>query len=299
MIRYGKEAVSVKKQKVRSAALDGLIFLLGSAVYAVSVNAFSAPNHIAPGGATGLSTLLNYVSGLPIGTGILLVNLPLFILGIWKLGWKFMTKTVVATVMLSVVIDLSAPWLPVYEGDTLLAALFAGVLSGAGLGVIFIRGATTGGSDLAARLFGLKFPYIPMGRMILIIDAAIIAIAAAVYQNVETALYAGVMLFVSSKVIDSVLYGMDKGHFMMIVSAHPELIAKRINEDVGRGVTLLNATGAYTGDSRRMLVCAVRRHEVFQVRSLVKQLDASAFVIIGEASEILGEGFKPLEGEEQ
>ncbi len=289
----------MKKQKIRAAALDGLIFILGSAVYAVSVNAFSAPNHIAPGGATGLATLLNYVSNLPIGAGILLINLPLFIIGVWKLGWKFMTKTVIATVLLSAAIDLSSPWLPVYEGDTLLAALFAGVLSGAGLGVIFIRGATTGGSDLAARLFALKFPYVPMGRMILIIDAVIIAAAAAVYQNVETALYAGVMLFVSSKVIDSVLYGMDTGRFMMIVSSQPELLAKHINEDIRRGVTLLHATGAYTGDSRRMLVCAVRRHEVFRVRSLVKQMDPSAFMIIGEASEILGEGFKPLEEEDQ
>ncbi|MCI8496763.1 MAG: YitT family protein [Clostridiales bacterium] len=288
----------MNKQKVRSAALDGLIFLLGSAVYAVSVNAFSAPNHIAPGGATGLATLLNYVSHLPIGAGILLVNLPLFLLGVWKLGWRFMTKTVIATVVLSAAIDLSAPWLPVYEGDTLLAALFAGVLSGLGLGVIFIRGATTGGSDLAARLFALKFPYIPMGRMILIIDAVIIAAAALVYRNVETALYAGVMLFVSSKVIDSVLYGMDTGRFMMIVSSQPELLAKHINEDIHRGVTLLHATGAYTGDSRRMLVCAVRRHEVFRVRSLVKQVDPAAFMMIGEASEILGEGFKPLEEEE-
>ena len=270
----------MKKQKIRAAALDGLIFILGSAVYAVSVNAFSAPNHIAPGGATGLATLLNYVSNLPIGAGILLINLPLFIIGVWKLGWKFMTKTVIATVLLSAAIDLSSPWLPVYEGDTLLAALFAGVLSGAGLGVIFIRGATTGGSDLAARLFALKFPYVPMGRMILIIDAVIIAAAAAVYQNVETALYAGVMLFVSSKVIDSVLYGMDTGRFMMIVSSQPELLAKHINEDIRRGVTLLHATGAYTGDSRRMLVCAVRRHEVFRVRSLVKQMDPSAFMTV-------------------
>ena len=119
------------------------------------------------------------------------------------------------------------------------------------------------------------------------------------HQNVETALYAGVMLFVSSKVIDSVLYGMDTGRFMMIVSSQPELLAKHINEDIRRGVTLLHATGAYTGDSRRMLVCAVRRHEVFRVRSLVKQMDQSSFMIIGEASEILGEGFKPLEEEDQ
>ena len=109
----------MKKQKVRSAALDGLIFILGSAVYAVSVNSFSAPNHIAPGGATGLATLLNFVSNLPIGSGILLINLPLFIIGVWKLGWKFMTKTVIATILLSAAIDLSAPWLPVYEGDIL------------------------------------------------------------------------------------------------------------------------------------------------------------------------------------
>lgn len=160
---------------VRRASLDGLFYLLGSILYALSVNVFTAPNQIAPGGVTGIATLVNYLTGLPIGTGILVVNLPLFVASWRFLGRDSTLRTAVVTVVSSVIIDVTAPFVPPFQGDKILTAVFGGVLAGAGLGLIFMRGATTGGSEIVARLLERRFRHIPIGRLILMVDAVVVA----------------------------------------------------------------------------------------------------------------------------
>lgn len=276
----------------KRTALDGLFYVMGSVLYALSVNIFTAPNQIAPGGVTGVATLLNFLWGTPIGTMILLVNLPLLIAAWFRLGKAFTVRTLIVTVLSSVVIDATAPFLPVFRGDKMLIALFGGVLAGAGLGLIYMRGATTGGTEVVARLLERKFRHIPIGRLILLVDALVVAASALVYRNVETALYAMVLIFVSTSLMDALVYGGDKGKMLLIMSKREREIADAVLERMERGVTMLNATGAYTGGDRRVLLCAVRRSEMYELRSLVTDIDPGAFMIVVSTDEVLGEGFK-------
>lgn len=281
-----------KLQQAKRFLLDCGFYLLGSVLYALSVNIFSAPNQIAPGGVTGVSTLLNYLFGLPIGTMILVVNLPL-LLTAWKgLGKAFTIRTSIVTVLSSIVIDVTGPFLPRFQGDKILVAVFGGVLAGAGLGLIYMRGATTGGSEIVARLLERKLRHIPIGRLILLVDGVVVAASALVYRNVESALYAMVLIFVSTSMMDALVYGGDSGKMLMIMTRKEQEVADEIMRRMKRGVTMLNATGAYTGDQRRVLLCAVRRSEMYQLRTLVHDMDPNAFMIVVSTDEVLGEGFK-------
>ena len=174
----------------------------------------------------------------------------------------------------------------------MLIALFGGVLAGAGLGLIYMRGATTGGTEVVARLLERKFRHIPIGRLILLVDALVVAASALVYRNVETALYAMVLIFVSTSLMDALVYGGDKGKMLLVMSKREQEIADAVLERMERGVTMLNATGAYTGGDRRVLLCAVRRSEMYELRSLVTDIDPGAFMIVVSTDEVLGEGFK-------
>lgn len=238
---------ALSKVNWRRGLLDAGGYLLGSVLYALSVNIFTAPNHIAPGGVTGVSTLLNYLFHLPIGTMIIVINLPLLAASWFRLGRAFTLRTAVVTLLSSVVIDAAAPFLPAFRGDTTLVAVFGGVLAGTGLGLIFMRGATTGGSEIVARLLERKFHHIPIGRLILLVDAMVVAASAVVYGNIESALYAMVMIFVSSSMMDALVYGADKGKMLLIMTRKEREIADAVLERMKRGVTMLNATGAYTG----------------------------------------------------
>ena len=275
---------------------DAAALVTGSLLYAASVNIFTAPNHIAPGGLTGIATLLHYLFGLPIGTTALLLNLPLFFAGFKILGRRFLGKTVVATLLASLFIDLTAPLFPSYTGDSLLAALYGGVISGAGLSLIFLRGGTTGGTDVAARIVRHYRPHISMGRAILVVDLIIIAASGLVYHNINSALYALIAIYASTVLIDKVLYGARMGKILYIVSEKNRELASIITSRFQRGVTLLHAQGGYSGQEKRVLFCVVRGPEVSRLRKAVCEIDPQAFLVISEAGEILGEGFaSPVE----
>ena len=287
---------SGKGKKIRSVLLDLLFFTLGSLIYAVSVNMFTAPNNIAPGGLTGLATMIHYVTGdhIPIGTAMLALNIPIFIWALVAIGFKFLAKTIAATIALSVAIDLTAGIIPAYQGDFLIVTVFGGALAGLGLSLIFIRGATTGGTDLIANLIGKYIPHLSMGRLLMIVDMAVVVLSAFVYQGFESPLYAAIVIFITSKVIDTVLYGTNAGtgKMMFIISPQNDEIARQIMEQVDRGVTELKSKGCYTGTEGGVLLCAVKRQEVHRTRDIIYSVDPSAFLIVGEAGEITGEGFR-------
>ncbi len=296
-IEEKKQLRHTRAVKVRELAVDNIVWLFGCCCYSAAINIFNVPNNIAQGGFSGLAIVINYLTDLPVGLMNLLLNVPLFVLALIFLGKKFVGRTLWATVMLSVVIDVMAVFLEpyAYTGDKLLAALFGGALSGFGLALVFWRGATTGGTDIMARLIRLKFRHISMGKMILISDALIILIAAIVFRSVESALYAAIVTFVSSRVLDYVLYGFDKGKLLMIVSEHAQEIAKDITTQTKRGVSILPVIGGYTGQSKNMLVCVLRGNEVSRIMKIVKSRDPNTFTIITEAGEIIGKGFKYVE----
>lgn len=290
-----------QKRKIKDFFIDSVCFLAGSFIFAISVNTFTAPNNIAPGGLTGAATLLNYLFDLPIGMVILIMNIPIFIWGFFEVGYRFIFKTIIATILSSVIIDLTVGILPQYQGDMLLTTVFGGLFSGFGLALIFIRGGTTGGTDLMANLISRRVRHLSLGRLILIVDMVIVVISAFVYQTFESPLYATIVIFITSKVIDAVLYGTDigSGKMIFIISKQNNEIAQKIMADIGRGVTELKSRGAYTKQEGEVLLCAVNRQEVYKVYDIIHSIDPDAFTIVGEAGEISGEGFKEIQNKNQ
>lgn len=287
----------IKKESAKEIFLDVVICILGSFIYAVAVNCFIAPNDITSGGITGISILINHIWGLPTGASMFVLNLPLFIISFFVLGWQFIAKTLFSTFLASLFIDLGVYFMPTYSGDKLLAALFGGVIMGVGLGVVFTRGSTTGGTDILSRLLRKKYPHLSMGRLMIIIDIFVALLAALVYQNIESALYAVIVFFVSGKAIDFVLYGTSSGKMLMIITSKSEEISKAITKETPRGVSILPVQGAYTGEEKHMLLSVVRPSEVAKIRKIVRRYDEQPFIIISDASEILGLGFKPTDND--
>lgn len=280
-----------KRKRAFEFAADVSILILGGFLYACSVNIFTAPNRILVGGFTGIATLLHYLFGLPIGLTVLLLNLPLFLAAYFKFGTGFVLKTVFATAISSVLMDWTALFLPVYTGDLLLCALFGGLLCGLGLGLIFLRGATTGGVDIIAKLLRLRFSALSMGRTILLIDGAVILASFFVFKSLESMLYAAIVIFVSTQAIDFLLYGTGGGKLLFAVTENGEQIADLITSTLNRGVTVLPVTGGYTRQPKSLLLCAVRANEITALSKAIRLSDKNAFLIITDAGEIRGEGF--------
>ncbi len=264
--------------------------LLGAAAYP----AFLIPNNIAPGGLTGVATILNYLFHWPVGTVSLLLNVPLFIIGYRSMGKIFAFRSLIATALFSLLIDV-LPIRPVSE-DPLLGTLFGGVVLGAGLGLILRGGATTGGTDMIARMVHRRLPFISVGMFLFAIDCLVV-LGAAVAIGTEQALYAFINIYVCSKVIDAVMMGFGGNKACFIMSARWEAVTARLMKEVGRGVTHLNARGAYTGKQQPVVLCVAARQEIMLVKRIVQEEDEKAFMFITEAHEALGEGFSRLDSE--
>ena len=285
----------------KTLVLDGLFFVAGALIDAVAVNVFTAPNHIAPGGITGIGTMLNYLFQTPIGMVNMIINIPIIIWAIIEIGYKLVAKSIAAIIVFSVAIDTLALVLPAYDGNPFLAAIFGGVLEGIGLALVFMRGSTTGGTDMIARLLGKHFRHLSMGKLMLAVDLIVIAASALVYQKLESALYAIIAIFVSTRIIDTILYGTDSGNgkLYFIISKKSDEIRRRILEDIDRGVTIIPIQGGYSGQDGEMLLCAVRRYEVAKINDIIHTADRDAFVIVGEAGEITGEGFRSASSDDK
>lgn len=282
------------RKKLLFIIADMLWYLLGCSIYSVAVTVFISSNEISPGGLTGIATLIQHLTGIPGGITVMVLNLPILVLGLIKFGGLFIIKTFIATAMVSVTLTLSELFIPPARVDRILACVFGGVLLGLGLSIVMHHGATTGGVDILAKLINRRLPHLTVGKLMLMFDGVVIILASLVYRNIESALYSVIALYVSSRLMDTVLYGADKGKIIYIISSSPDSIIKSVNTVLGRGVTVLQATGGYTGQPYRMLMCTVRRHEVSEVYRIIKDCDPRAFTVVSDAGEIIGEGFKTL-----
>lgn len=271
--------------------MDLLYFVLGTAIYAVAVNVFISPNGISPGGFTGIAAVINCLTTIPTGILLFVLNIPVLILGYIKMGGIFILKTSFVTVLASLGLDITARFLPPLKTDGILASLFGGILMGLGLSLILLRGATTGGMDIIAKLINKKRRHLSVGKIILMADGLVIILTAFVHKNAESALYSVVAIYAATRMMDVLLYGADKGKIIYIVTSMPDLICREINHTVGRGVTKLSAVGGYTGENRTMLMCTVRVHETASVHDVIREYDEKAFVVVCDAGEIIGEGF--------
>lgn len=299
--------MKLKDKHIRSLK-DYLWIILGSIITAAAINIFLVPYKIAPGGVTGIATVIYYLSGeiLPVGTIMLILNIPLFIFGMKYIGGRFTVRTLFSTIFLSVIIDLSEPFTNSFSTrfalekltaspDYLLYSIFGGFFMGLGLGLVFKSGATTGGTDLAARIVHHFIPGRTMGKTLLIIDSTVILFAAVSFNSFLLALYAVLSLYISTKIIDIILEGVNFAKAVYIISDFSDDIAKDIMKELDRGVTALNGTGMYTGNDKRVLYCIIQRGQLPLLKTLVKKTDPSAFIILSDVTEVLGEGFKTYE----
>lgn len=274
------------------------IVTLGSLVFALSFDWFFVPNQVGLGGITGLAQVLNALLPiLPVGAVTFALNIPLFLAGWRYLGRQMLISSLFSMAISSLSIDAIAAVHTFAPMDPMLASLCGGAMMGLGLGIVFSQGATTGGTDVVARLLKLKFPWLPMGKLVMIPDFVVLVLVALAFGRVEPALYGLVALFVSAKVMDTVLYGMDTSKVAYVISDHWQAIANAILERE-RGVTILRAEGAFTGSEKRVLLVAFKQKEIVQIKHTVHEVDAAAFLIVCDAHDVLGEGFGEYRKEE-
>lgn len=283
--------MNLTKQKTGEILKNNLMWIVGCSLYSIGVCCFAVPNSIAQSGFTGLAVIINHLFSLPVGTVNLALNIPMLILMWIFLGKQLVARTLWVTVILSTALDVFASFMPTYEGDPMLAALFCGLLEGAGLGLVTITGATSGGTDIVARLIHKKWKFITIGKVVLVADALVVISNMIVFRSIESGLYAIVMIYASTKLIDSMVYGTGNGKMLMIITSKPDEISKAIITSSHRGVSIVPVVGAYTGESKNMLICVARRHQISGIIKTVKSIDSKTFIIVSEANEILGEGF--------
>ena len=279
------------KRALKSIILQYGMITLSCALYAVGFNWCFDPNHLSVGGFTGIAQIINYfLPQAPIGAVIVVLNLPLFVLS-WKhVGRQWLYATLYATVVSSAMIDLLAGVYTFAPIEPMLAAIYGGVIVGLACGLMLRNSATTGGTELGAWLLKAKIPGLSIGTLCLAIDLTIIVFYAAVFRSLENALYGGIALYISTKVMDMVVYGGSAAKLAYIISNEQEKITHELlARDMG--VTRLTAEGAYTHNDKPVLLCAVRRREIVAVKRLVNEIDPTAFFIVCDAREVLGEGF--------
>lgn len=283
-----------------------LLITFGAAITALAINIFLVPYKIAPGGLSGLATVIFYLSGgrLPVGTMMLIINIPLFLMGYKFIGRHFFIRTLYGTIILSVIIDLTenfmaelAKKLLINEAgvasspDILLYSIIGGFISGIGLGIVLKMEATTGGTELAAKLLNKPIKNLTIGQILLTIDALIIIFAIIAFKSVLIGLYSLVSLFITTKVIDAMVEGVDYSRAVLIISEQQEKIAQRIISEMDRGVTELKGRGVYSGKDKNVLLCVLSRNEIQHLKEIVHELDSKAFMILADVREVLGEGF--------
>lgn len=281
------------KQSLSRVVRDYTWIFLGSVLYSLSFDWFYVPNQIGFGGLTALGMILNHLSpAIPIGTVVLVLNIPIFILG-WKfLGGHTLVSSLFAMTATSVLVDLIAAAYTFPAMDPMLAAVFGGVTLGLSLGMIFSKGATTGGTDLIARLLKLPFAWLPVGRLLLVVDLAMLLAVSIAFRSMESAMYGIISLYISTLVMDGVLYGMDRSKVAYIITSNPRAITDEIDRQMDRGVTYLHGEGSFSGDAKLVLMCAFKQKQIVPLKALVHELDPEAFLIVCDAHEVLGQGFR-------
>ena len=285
------KAIQFLKTDGRSVALT----LLGCAIYGISFSFLTFPNNIVSGGLTGIGQILNLLFGLPVGVMIMVMNVPLFVVAWKKLGLRFIIYSLIGMVGTSVAIDLFSLFHITLTNDILLAAVYGGLLNGLGTGLIFSGGGTSGGTDIMSRLLRRKYPYLQIGTISLALNVVVVLAFAVIFHRADAAMYTVITMFVSSRVINLILYGTSNSSICYVITTYPHEIASAINSALHRGATLLKGEGAYSGEERDVVLCAVRRHQIPQLKKLVSNLDGHAFVIVTESHEVFGKNFQNIE----
>lgn len=278
--------MKITAEKIKS----GAVILVGVILLSVSISSFCVPNKIVSGGVSGIATVIFYLFKIPVGISYYAVNVIFLVLGYKSLGKSFVVKTLVCAGLTSVFSDIFSS-LPPITVDPLLAAVFGGVLGGSGIGLTLIENASTGGTDIAARLVQSKIPHLPIGKLLLAVDAVVIAVSFFVFGNVELTLYGILSLAVSSASVDMLINKMNESKLVFVISEKGSEIVEKYVKKSNRGATVIDAFGAFTGNKKSMLVCAIKEYELPGFKKNITQIDKDAFVVFSESQQIIGNGF--------
>lgn len=283
----------MKFSSVKRLVVNCIYVFIGVVLITISINSFFLKLKIAPGGVSGLATVIHYLTNVSVGTIVFVLNIPLFIAGFLAFGKRFSIKTLMATVLLSFLLDTTL-WLPQVTDDILLASIFGGIIMGCGMALVFKGGATTGGTDILAKVVNKYFPAFNISEQLFCIDGMVVIFAMIVFKDFDIGLYSIITIWLSAKVIDIVFEGVGFAKAMFIISDNGEEIGKRIMEEVGRGVTGFKGEGLYLKNDKKILLTVVDRTQIPVIKRIAKELDNKSFVIISDVREALGEGFNKM-----
>ncbi len=268
------------------------LLFLAAFIFSFGFNVFLRPAGIAPGGLTGLSLIINYLlPALPVGTLSLIFNLPLFWIGFKNIGGEFVLSSVITSVLISIMLDLY-PFFPRVQAEPLLCAIFGGVIMGGGMGLAFLAGGSTGGVDILIRVLRKKYPQLSIGQLLLIFDVLIVITAGLIYKNINNALYAMATMYVASIALDAILYGLNYAKCALVITDQAKRVNDSLHRSLTRGTTLIPCYGGYGNNTKYIVLCAVKRGQLTALKEAVWAADKNAFVIMCEATEVLGLGFK-------
>ena len=277
--------------KLRNELKWILATILGSALFAAGFALFLQPNDLNSGGISGLAMIVTELLGFgSVGTLSIVINLPLFLVGGIKIGKRFFGGSLLGMLLSSVLIDLIASF-PMPHTDPLIGAIYGGVVCGLGLGIVFSAGTSTGGSDILVRLLKLRFRNVPIGKISMCFDAVVVVLTGLVFGDVKNALYTGITVYLCGKVIDGVVYRFDYSDVVLIISSEYEQIARAIGEKLDRGATFLHGEGSYSHKDTKVVLAAVKKQQIAELKELVMEIDPQAFLIVQEAHQVLGDGF--------
>ena len=279
------------KRRTYTAVVDCAVIAAGAVLMGVALSVFMVPFKIAPGGVSGLATVLHYLAGLRVSVLIPLINIPIFIIGIIRLERDFLVKSVFGTVVLSIATETAAI-LPPPTSDPLISAVFGGAVMGIGISAVLSRGGTTGGTDILVLVIRRSFSEVSVGRLYLLIDGAVIAMAGLAFSSGEVIFYSAVSLVVSTYMTDAALEGLNLARLVYLICDSNREICDRIYAELKRGVTGLNSVSMYSGRSGRILMCVIRKGQLPKLKKIIQDIDKDAFVIICDAKEVMGSGFE-------
>lgn len=271
-----------------------LLNIIGSVLYGLGIHAFTAPQQIAPGGASGIGILVNYVTGFPIGFFTFLFNIPLLILAYKYVTKKFFYNALFSITLFSFITDYVVVLFPTYKGDPLLACIFGGVFMGVGLALVHMAESTKGGLTILGVILQKKFPQFEVGKLIFVLNLTVVGASAIVFNNIESVLYAIIAIYISSMCMDGMICSLNNNKFVVIISDHNEEIKTYISDSTRKGFTIMNGIGGYSESDKQVIFCALGKNEYVTIKKMIHTVDPHAFVIITDASEVIGNGFKSM-----
>lgn len=280
------------KRKVKNSKIKDIILtIIGAMIMAIGVSLFLLPNRLSTGGFSGIATITYYLFQIPMGIVILVANIPVFIIALKKIGTKFFLKSILGTVSLSIFIDIFDKIQPL-TNDKFLASIYGGIIVGIGTAIILKAHSSTGGSDLVSNIIKAYRPNVKIGAWIVYIDTVIVGLNVIFFKNIEIGLYSAIAIYLMGKMVDIIFEGIDFTKLVIVISKKSEEISKEIEEQIERGITGLYGKGMFTNEERLVLLCATHRKDIGKIKEIAKSVDEDCFIIISDAREVLGNGFK-------